>query len=306
MQRVDLSKYAWLSIAAALATLLLKAGAWWITGSVGLLSDAAESTVNLVAAIVALIALKLAAKPADEAFHYGRTKAEYFSAAVEGVMIFLAAMAIIGFAVERLLNPQPLAEVGIGLLISVIASLINGGVAMVLLRAGKAHRSITLRADGKHLMTDVVTSAGVLVGVGLVWLTGWGWLDPVVALLVGLNILWTGWKLLAESSRGLLDEALPEEERRRITSIMERATGDQVEFHAVRTRVSGARSFLEFHMLVPGKWSVQRGHDLMEDLIDELVAEVPGLQVLGHLEPIEDPRSYDDIELGGERTPRGE
>lgn len=306
MQRVDLSKYAWLSIAAALATLLLKTGAWWITGSVGLLSDAAESTVNLVAAIVALIALKLAAKPADEAFHYGRTKAEYFSAAVEGVMIFLAAMAIIGFAIERLLNPQPLAEVGIGLLISVIASLINGAVAMVLLRAGKAHRSITLRADGKHLMTDVITSAGVLVGVGLVWLTGWGWLDPVVALLVGLNILWTGWKLLAESSRGLLDEALPEEERRRITSIMERATGDQVEFHAVRTRVSGARSFLEFHMLVPGKWSVQRGHDHMEDLIDELVAEVPGLQVLGHLEPIEDPRSYDDIELGGERTPRGE
>lgn len=306
MQRVDLSKYAWLSIAAALATLLLKTGAWWITGSVGLLSDAAESTVNLVAAIVALIALKLAAKPADEAFHYGRTKAEYFSAAVEGVMIFLAAMAIIGFAIERLLNPQPLAEVGIGLLISVIASLINGAVAMVLLRAGKAHRSITLRADGKHLMTDVITSAGVLVGVGLVWLTGWGWLDPVVALLVGLNILWTGWKLLAESSRGLLDEALPEEERRRITSIMECAAGDQVEFHAVRTRVSGARSFLEFHMLVPGKWSVQRGHDLMEDLIDELVAEVPGLQVLGHLEPIEDPRSYDDIELGGERTPRGE
>lgn len=306
MQRVDLSKYAWLSIAAALATLLLKTGAWWITGSVGLLSDAAESTVNLVAAIVALIALKLAAKPADEAFHYGRTKAEYFSAAVEGVMIFLAAMAIIGFAIERLLNPQPLAEVGIGLLISVIASLINGAVAMVLLRAGKAHRSITLRADGKHLMTDVITSAGVLVGVGLVWLTGWGWLDPVVALLVGLNILWTGWKLLAESSRGLLDEALPEEERRRITSIMERAAGDQVEFHAVRTRVSGARSFLEFHMLVPGKWSVQRGHDHMEDLIDELVAEVPGLQVLGHLEPIEDPRSYDDIELGGERTPRGE
>ena len=304
VQRADLSKYAWLSIAAALATLLLKTGAWWITGSVGLLSDAAESTVNLVAAIVALIALKLAAKPADDAFHYGRSKAEYFSAAAEGVMIFIAAMVIIGFSVERLINPQPLEEVGIGLLISVLASIINGAVALVLIRAGKAHRSITLRADGKHLMTDVVTSAGVLVGVGLVWLTGWIWLDPVVALLVGLNILWTGWKLLAESSRGLLDEALPEEDRRRIATIMERSVGEEVEFHAVRTRVSGARSFLEFHMLVPGKWSVQYGHDLMEDLVDELVAEFPGLQVLGHLEPIEDPRSYADIELDAERTPR--
>lgn len=304
MQRADLTKFAWLSIAAALATLALKAGAWWVTGSVGLLSDAAESTVNLVAAIVALVALKLAAKPADDAFHYGRTKAEYFSAATEGMMIFVAAVAIIMLAIQRLLHPQPLAAVGVGLLISVVASTINGAVAMVLLRAGRKHRSITLRADGKHLMTDVVTSAGVLVGVGLVWLTGWMWLDPVVALLVGLNILWTGWKLLAESSRGLLDEALPDEDRRQIMAMLERQQGDQVQFHAVRTRVSGARSFLEFHMLVPGKWSVQRGHDLMEDLIDDLVEAFPELQVLGHLEPIEDPRSYDDIELGAARNRR--
>lgn len=306
MQRVDLSRFAWLSIAAAVATIALKAGAWLVTGSVGLLSDAAESVVNLVAAVVALIALKMAAKPADSTFHYGRTKAEYFSAATEGMMIFVAAVVIIFFAVQRLLHPQPLAAVGIGLLISVLASLVNGGVAIVLLRAGETHNSITLRADGKHLMTDVITSAGVLVGVGLVWLTDWLWLDPVVALLVGLNILWTGWKLLRESSRGLLDQALPADQQRQITEIMERAAGNTVRFHAVRTRVSGKRSFLEFHMLVPGKWTVQRGHDFMEDLVDELVAQFPDLQVLGHLEPIEDPRSYADIELGAQRVPRNQ
>lgn len=306
MQRVDLSRFAWLSIAAAVATIALKAGAWLVTGSVGLLSDAAESVVNLVAAVVALIALKMAAKPADSTFHYGRTKAEYFSAATEGMMIFVAAVVIIFFAVQRLLHPQPLAAVGIGLLISVLASLVNGGVAIVLLRAGETHNSITLRADGKHLMTDVITSAGVLVGVGLVWLTDWLWLDPIVALLVGLNILWTGWKLLRESSRGLLDQALPADQQRQITEIMERTAGKTVRFHAVRTRVSGKRSFLEFHMLVPGKWTVQRGHDFMEDLVDELVAQFPDLQVLGHLEPIEDPRSYADIELGAQRAPRNQ
>ncbi|WP_296137950.1 cation diffusion facilitator family transporter [uncultured Tessaracoccus sp.] len=301
MQQSNLARYAWLSIAAAVVTIALKAGAWLVTGSVGLLSDAAESIVNLVAAVVALIALKMAARPADKAFHYGRTKAEYFSAASEGVMIFVAAVAIITFAVQRLLHPQPLASLGIGLLVSLVAAGVNGGVAVVLLKAGREHNSITLRADGKHLMTDVVTSAGVLVGVGLVWLTGWWWLDPVVALLVGANILWTGWRLLDESARGLMDESMSKEAHARIKEIMDAHASPEVRYHALRTRISGARSYLEFHMLVPGRWTVQRGHDELEDLVDELCDAFPELQVLGHLEPIEDPRSYDDIELGPRR-----
>lgn len=297
MASPNLTRYAWLSIAAAVATITLKAGAWWITGSVGLLSDAAESVVNLIAAVVALIALTLAAKPADKAFHYGRTKAEYFSAAVEGLMIIVAASAIIYFSVDRLIHPRPIESIGIGLLISLLASLINGGVALVLTDAGRKHNSITLRADGKHLMTDVVTSVGVLLGVGLVWVTGWPWLDPLVAMLVGLNILITGGRLLGESSRGLLDESMSKEDHARIRAVLDSYAGPSVRFHAMRTRISGSRSFLEFHMLVPGGWTIQHGHDLLEDLVDELVAEFPGLQVLGHLEPIEDPRSYEDIEL---------
>ncbi|MBK7821945.1 MAG: cation transporter [Tessaracoccus sp.] len=295
--RTDLTKFAWLSIAAALVTIALKTGAWLITGSVGLASDAAESVVNLVAAIVALIALRVAAKPADKNHHYGHTKAEYFSAIVEGVMIFVAAAAILVMAVQRLLAPQPLERVGIGLLITVVASLINGAVALVLLRAGRQHNSITLRADGHHLMTDVVTSAGVLVGVGLVALTGWLWLDPVIAIIVGLNIIVTGWRLIAESSRGLMDESLPKETNDRLREILAEHTSDGVEFHALRTRVSGARAFMEMHMLVPGEWTVKRGHDALEDLSDLIRAEFPELHVTGHLEPIGDPRSYEDEHL---------
>lgn len=301
--RVDLTKFAWLAIFAALATIALKTAAWLVTGSVGLLSDAAESVVNLIAAVVALIALKVAAKPADKNHHYGHSKAEYFSAAVEGMMIFVAAAAILVFAIERLFDPRPLEQVGIGLFISVIASLINGAVAMVLLRAGRKHNSITLRADANHLMTDVVTSGGVLLGVGLVWLTGWNWLDPVVAIAVGLNILWTGYKLISESTAGLMDESLPKETNARLREILAEHETSQIGFHAFRTRVSGARAFMEMHMLVPGAWTIQRGHDALEDLVDEINAEFPDLHVSGHLEPIEDPRSYDDMLLDRPVTP---
>ncbi|AQP43833.1 cation diffusion facilitator family transporter [Tessaracoccus flavus] len=295
--RVDLTKFAWLSIAAALATIALKTWAWLVTGSVGLLSDAAESVVNLVAAIVALIALKVAARPADKNHHFGHSKAEYFSSAIEGVMIFVAAAAILVFAIQRLLAPRPLEEIGLGLVISVIAALINGAVALVLLRAGRRYNSITLRADAHHLMTDVITSAGVLVGIALVWATGWVRLDPIVAILVGLNILWTGWKLVSESSSGLMDESLPKEDNDRLREILARHTTDEVQFHAFRTRVSGARAFMEMHMLVPGAWTVQRGHDELEDIVDEIRGEFAELHVIGHLEPIEDPRSYDDEHL---------
>ena len=295
--RVDLTKFAWLSIAAALVTIGLKTAAWLITGSVGLLSDAAESVVNLVAAVVALFALRVAARPADKNHHFGHSKAEYFSSAIEGVMIFVAAVVIVAFAVERLIFPRPLEEIGVGLLITVGASVINGAVALVLLGAGAKYNSITLRADGHHLMTDVITSAGVVVGIGLVWITGWNWLDPVVALLVGLNILWTGWRLVSESASGLMDESLPKEQNARLRGILAEHETEEIKFHAFRTRISGARAFMEFHMLVPGAWSVQRGHDAMEDLIDLIQEEFAELRVIGHLEPIEDPRSYEDIHI---------
>lgn len=294
--RPDLTKFAWLSIAAALATITLKTGAWWVTGSVGLLSDAAESTVNLVAAVVALFALRLAARPADDTHHYGHTKAEFFSAAAEGTMIFAAAAFIIVTAIERLINPQPLENVGVGLLISVVASVINGLVAWVLIRAGTEHRSITLVADGKHLLTDVWTSAGVVLGVIIVGVTKIDRLDPVIAILVGLNIIWTGWRLLQESANGLMDASLPEEENAELAALLASYTDDDVHFHGLRTRTSGHRGFAEVHVLVPGAWSVRRAHDLVERVEAELAVIAPSITLSAHIEPTEDPRSYDDFE----------
>lgn len=293
--KTDLRKFAWLSIVAAIITIALKTGAWAMTDSVGLLSDAAESTVNLVAAVVALIALTVAARPATERFLYGRAKAEYFSAAIEGLMIFVAAAVIMVTAVERFINPRPLENLSIGLLIVVIASLVNGGVALVLLRAGKAHNSITLRADGKHLMTDVVTSAGILVGVGLVALTGWERLDALVAFAVGVNIIVAGIGLLKESVSGLLDKALPEEDHEIITEVLRRRTDATVTFHGLQTREAGQQKYMNVHVLVPDDWTVKRGHDYIEELEAELRHCLPDLTVLTHLEPISDPASYEDI-----------
>lgn len=294
----NLTRFGWLAVATALATIALKTAAWLVTGSVGLLADAAESVVNLVAAIVALVVLHIAAKPADKNHHYGHTKAEYFSAAVEGIMIFVAAATIIVFATERLINPQELEAVGVGVAISMVAAVFNGVVARILITAGRKHRSITLRADGNHLMTDVYTSVGVVVGIGLVLLTGWNWLDPIVAIAVGINILIAGSRLIAESTAGLMDISLSREDNERIREILaDHTVSGTVEFHALRTRESGRRQFMEMHMLVPGAWSVQKGHDAMEDLVDVIVAEFPGMTVTGHLEPIEDPRSYEDMEL---------
>jgi cation diffusion facilitator family transporter len=291
---VDLTRFAWLSIGAALVTIALKTGAWWITGSVGLLSDAAESVVNLVAAVVALVALRVAVRPADRTHHYGHSKAEYFSAAAEGLMIFVAAAVILYTSVQRFLDPQPLENVGIGLAVSVLASAVNGGVALVLLRAGARYRSITLTADGKHLMTDVWTSVGVVVGVLLVAATGWERLDPVVAFAVGVNILVTGWRLISSASAGLMDISLPPEDDEVIRGVLDRFGSADVSWHRLLTREAGHRRFIQFDLLVPGEWSVQRGHDLVEDITDALVAEFPDIDVLCHLEPVEDPRSYED------------
>ena len=293
--KTDLRKFAWLSIVAAIVTITLKTGAWALTDSVGLLSDAAESTVNLVAAVVALIALTVAARPATERFLYGRAKAEYFSAAVEGLMIFVAAAVIMVTAVERFINPRPLDNLGIGLVIVVIASVVNGGVSVVLLRAGRKHNSITLRADGKHLMTDVVTSAGVLLGVALVALTGWERLDALVAFAVGVNIIVTGIGLLGESVSGLLDKALPDEDHDIITEVLRRRTDGTVTFHGLQTREAGQQKYMNVHVLVPDEWTVKQGHDYIEGLEAELYGCLPDLTVLTHLEPISDPASYEDI-----------
>ena len=294
---IDLTRFAWLSIAAAIITITVKSFAAWITGSVGLLSDAAESVVNLVAAIVALFALRVAFQPPDDSHPYGHSKAEYFSAAVEGMMIFVAAIVIVYTAIERLINPQPLEKIGIGLLMSVAGSLVNGAVATVLIRQGHKHDSITLVADGKHLFADVVTSAAVLIGVGLVTVTHIEQLDPVVALLAGANILWTGFKLVRDSVNGLMDVALPEEEVDKLKDILAQHSEGDVSFHALRTRMAGTRQFASFHVLVPGDWTVKHGHDVTEDIIDDLVGHLPALRVDAHLEPREDPRSYEDVDI---------
>lgn len=306
--RSGLTKFAWLAIATAIATIALKAGAWVVTGSVGLLSDAAESVVNLVAAVVALITLNIAARPADDDHHFGHSKAEYFSAAIEGVMIFVAASVILVSSVERFINPQPLANVGTGLVISGVATVLNGVVAVILMRAGRAHRSAVLTADGKHLMTDVWTTVGVVVGVALVALTGWERLDPVIAFAVGVNIIVTGWKLIAESVAGLMDVTWSAEDNERLAELLRGRITDEVNIHGVRTRESGHRRYVEMHVLVPGAWSVTRGHDLVEDIEQEVKAAFEACDITTHLEPREDPRAYDDydteIQLGV--TPEGD
>jgi len=289
-----LIRYAWLSIAAAMATILLKGMAWWLTGSVGLLSDALESFVNLAGALMALAMLSLAATPADDKHAYGHGKAEYFSSAFEGLLILLAAISIGYAAIERLLHPQTLDAMGVGLLVSVVAGFINLFAARELLSAGREHNSITLEADAKHLMTDVWTSAGVIVGVALVWLSGWLWLDPVIALLVAVNIVWTGWELLHRSASGLMDEALPDEQIQAIEAVLNGYRRQGSEFHALRTRQAGRQAFISMHVLVPGDWTVQCGHDLLELIEADIRALVPFSHVTTHLEPIEDPVSLVD------------
>jgi cation diffusion facilitator family transporter len=301
-RRENLTRFAWLSIAAAVVTIVLKTGAWYLTDSVGLLSDAAESGVNLVAAVAVLVALTVAARPADAGHQFGHTKAEYLSAVLEGVMIFVAAAFILWSAVRRFIDPVEIDNVGVGLAISMVASAVNGAVALVLLRAGRRHRSVTLVADGRHLLTDVWTSVGVLVGVLLVVVTGWLRLDPIVAFLVGLNIIWTGWQLIRQSVSGLLDRTLDPETQGVIDEVLAEFACDEVRFHAVRSREAGHRSFVSMHMLVPGTWSVWQGHDLVEEVEQRLLARIPHLEVSTHLEPIEDPRAY-EAHLGVVRDP---
>ncbi len=293
----SLKRYAWLSIAAALTTILLKGVAWQLTGSVGLLSDAIESFVNLAGALMALWMLTVAALPADEDHPHGHGKAEYFSSAFEGFLILLAALSIAYTAVARLLSPQPLEAVGIGLAVSMAASVINFATARVLMRVGREHHSITLEADAHHLMTDVWTSVGVIAGVGLVWLSGWLWLDPAIALLVAANIVWTGWQLMRRSAAGLMDAALSSEALEQIEALLAGYRRQGLDFHALRTRQAGSRAFITLHVLVPGNWTVQQGHDWAERIEADICGLLHNAHVTTHLEPIEDPLSMKDQAL---------
>jgi cation diffusion facilitator family transporter len=286
--------YMLLSVAAAVAMIVLKTAAWKLTGSVGLLSDAMESGVNLVAALGAFWALTLAAKPADRRHNYGHFKAEYFSSGLESVLIVVAALAIISAAVGRLQQPQPLEQLGIGLALSLLATALNAMVAWILLKASRRFHSITLRADAHHLLTDVWTSFGVVLGIGLVQVTGLTILDPLIAIAVALNIVVTGWKLLHETASGLLDRSLPEDEQAQLEALLASHETEEIRFHALRTRVAGSRRFVAFHVLVPGRWTVQAGHDLCEQLEREIATALTHTDVLTHLEPIEDPRAWDD------------
>ncbi len=295
--RKFLTRFAWISIGAAITTMGLKTLAYFLTGSVGLLSDALESLVNLAGALMALAMLTIAARPADEDHTYGHSKAEYFSSGVEGTLILIAAASIIAAAIPRLITPQPLEQVGLGLAVSVGASIINLIAAIVLLRAGKKHSSITLQANAHHLMTDVWTSVGVLGGVGMVALTGWERLDPIVAFIVAANIIWSGFRIVRESALGLMDTALPVEEQELLKKALEPYTQKGVQYHALRTRQSGSRRFASMHILVPDTWTVFDGHQLLEKIEADIRHILPGITVFTHLEPINDPTSFEDTNL---------
>jgi cation diffusion facilitator family transporter len=295
--RQSLTRYAWLSIAAAIATITLKGTAYALTGSVGLLSDAVESLVNLAAALVALAMLTVAARPPDDEHQHGHDKAEYFASGVEGTLILAAAIGIAAAAVLRFLHPRPLAQPGLGLVVAALGSAINFAVARILADIGRRFDSITLEADARHLMTDVWTSAGVLFGVAAVALTGWQRLDALVAFVVAANVVYTGQRLVRRSVLGLLDTALPVREGDAVTRIVAAYRAQGLGFHAIRSRQAGARRFISMHVLVPGDWSVHRGHQLLEQLEQEIRGALPNCSVLTHLEPLEDPVSFDDIDL---------
>lgn len=293
----SLKRFAWLSIAAALLTIGLKTWAWRLTGSVGLMSDALESLVNLAGAVMALWMITIAERPPDEQHMYGHGKAEFFASGFEGGLILLAALGIIYAAVERLFNPQPIEQFGLGVAVSAVAAVVNLGTGLVLLAAGRRYGSITLEADAQHLLADVWTSVGVIIGLGAVTLTGWYWLDPVLALAVGVNIVFIGWQLVHRSTQGLMDAAIPADQQSAIEAVLAPYREQGLDFHALRTRQAGVRSFVSMHVLVPGAWTVQQGHDLLERIEAEVRAAVPRASVFTHIEPLEDPVSLADQSL---------
>ncbi len=298
IKRENLKRFAWLSILAAVLTISLKMTAYFLTDSVGLLSDALESVINLVAAIIALLMLNLAARPPDDDHAFGHDKAEYFASGIEGLLILIAAVSIGWTASVRLLAPQPIEKIGIGLILSLLATIINLVVARILIRIGKEHHSIILEADGKHLMTDVWTSIGVVIGIAAVAATDWYFLDPIIALLVAANIIWTGIQLTRRSALGLMDTVVSKPKQQAICEVLDRyVRREGIEYHALRTRQSGMRQFVSVHILVPGEWTVHRGHQLLEQIEADIRRAVAGTIVFTHLESLDDPASWNDIEL---------
>jgi cation diffusion facilitator family transporter len=295
--REGITRYAWLSILTAFFIIVLKVLAFCLTGSIGFLSDALESVANIFAAIITLIALIIAARPPDEEHGFGHTKVEYISSGVEGVLILVAAILIAVQAVQRLIYPQPLEQVGVGIFVSGIAALGNFIVARIILRAGEQHRSAALRADANHLLTDVWTSVGVILGVFLVGLTGWLRLDPIIGLLVAIQIIIMAIRLLKLAVNGLMDASLPIDEIAQIEHILDRFRAQGVLFHALRTREAGSQRFVSFHVQVPGTWSVQQGHELLEEIEYEIRQALNPVTVFTHLEPVEDPLSWVDTSL---------
>jgi cation diffusion facilitator family transporter len=295
--RPSLAKYAWLSVAAAILTIVLKTSAYLLTGSVGLLSDALESFVNLVGAVMALAMLNLAAKPADDEHAYGHTKAEYFASGAEGALIVVTAVAIAVAAADRWQHPRAIDAIAIGLTVSGVASIVNLVVAIVLRRAATQFESVTLEADAKHLMTDVWTSVGIIAGVAAVGLTGWHWLDPAIAIVVAVNIVFAGVAIVRKSLLGLLDTALPPAEVATLRGVLDRYQAQGIQYHALRTRQSASRRFVSLHVLVPGQWTVERGHHLLEQIEADLRGALPNVVVFTHLEAIGDPASYQDQTL---------
>lgn len=296
MKTVSLKKFIYLSIAAAIATIFLKFLAYQLTGSMGFFSDALESIVNLVAAVIALIMLNISEKPADKGHEYGHSKAEYFSSAIEGALILIAAFSIIKSSIPRIIEPRELENVSIGLFISLLASLINLAVGQILIRKGKRYKSMVLTADGKHLMTDVWTTIGVIVGIFMVEITGLLILDPIIAILVALNIIYTGYKLISHSAQGLMDAAIPDNELNKVTEYLDLLKGNNINYHSLMTRQAGQRFFVSLHLLVPGSWTVKQGHDFadqIEETIENMFEEP--VTVTTHLEPVEDPASMRDI-----------
>jgi len=293
----SLTRLALLAIAAAAATMGLKFLAYFQTGSVGLLSDAVESSANLVAAMTALFAVWFAARPIDRTHNYGHEKVEFFAGGIEGFLILLAAVAIALVSIERLRDPHELEDIGIGLFVAIIASAINFAVSRILVRTGQRYGSVALEADGRHLMTDVITSAGVVIGLILVRITGVYWLDPVLALLIALNILWTGYSLIRGSVDGLMDRALSDTAVTAVREAIEAELETGETYHALRTRRAGSRDFVDFHLLVPGELTVQRAHEVTHRLEDAVTTALPRAEVTVHVEPIEDPTAWDAAEL---------
>lgn len=299
-QSPRLTRYAWLSILAAIITIFLKSYAYFETGSVGLLSDAAESLVNLVAAVVALLMLSIASRPADAGHPFGHGKAEYFASGFEGALILVAAFGIAGMAWHRLEYPQSLVALDIGVVMSAVSALINLAVALILLRVGRRYGSITLEADARHLLSDVWTTVAVLGALGGIQFSGWLWLDPAVAFLAAVQIVWSGISLVIRSVSGLLDAALPQREQSLIYKVFRKYQRLGIDFHDLRTRVAGSQRFMTVHVLVPGEWTVQQGHDLLEQIEADVRAVIQNMVIVTHLEPIEDSASFEHDTLRAE------